>query len=1078
MDLSMMAARWRAVAGSAALFAALFPSGAVAQPAPVLDRITAATSEAHDATIRGTAGAVTPFSRVAVMNLHTGHYTIVRAHSDGAFEARLFAAAGSALLVKVDPDGALQDQMDGKYVLGERGEMIALAGTILHVPDPAATSGAATMSGLVGNGRLPAWVAEARADQSSYSRGGSITIEGRYRLLHASIEAGATPVVDVIVSLVGLSRADGRSTIDQSAYCSAVMTPTGLPIERASFVHAGDLARQSIPLQAAGESLQATFRLTTRSIPSEIADGYYRPMIQFVVRGVATADARRIGQATRIDHAHRRRILNDRPYGLLPIVRVGNPQAPRLPFTLLIDTLSQGTRGLTAIEDRDRFAVSSRIAMSAERLVVPRIDERTGTPIRYNLEPAALTVAVGNTGVAPNWPTIPFRFPSGSLSLTVKRPNGETTIIGPAPFRQPRLNGLTQRSPRQSQLDANYMTDAYRLTTGDSRFDVAFLEDGPHEITVSGSIEDTWGNIWTGAGTYLLDVGRPLEIDSALFPGTPLQAGNAINPSVHLLPAVPANVEVRYRFAVDSRRDGVIERTFRAKANTHGYAYLEPIMMSGRGEYRIDVTASFRDARGRWWVGARTWGGVVADGSSPVILHGVRGIDSQRDSRLAWFSRAQIGKPVEQDPEGHVHFAYHSGDVMWMSDDDATTSTLSIDDRERLLTSLLPHREEQVVTGEMSFYSVGPGGVDPYLATSTDNELWAYAYRFVERPRVRIREMVSEETVPLLYWRFNDRYALQSGTDDDGDRPNDFKFQFGGLALSGRALRTPIYSIYASLFVLIANDDPDGTRVFPPFEGNGGGPDGGPLFHLKNRPIDMFFHPTAVRPGTILEVGNIASFAGQIGPPLASKIEILVTSPSGVTRTISGQANEIGFFYKPSSDFVVNEAGVWRAKVRVWHEGRTSAGSVTMPFPTGDILGSRDGEFYFYVADGAAKIDLMPLPQFTPNDKPLTLTVVPPPDLSDVEIYYTTTMPGFVLEEGKLSGSVFMFDPVRLARDFPNLDFDEQNHGPAGETITVSLFLTGKGTAGAKKTLARQVILQGDEILIPSPPRRRRAVRR
>jgi hypothetical protein len=290
---------------------------------------------------------------------------------------------------------------------------------------------------------------------------------------------------------------------------------------------------------------------------------------------------------------------------------------------------------------------------------------------------------------------------------------------------------------------------------------------------------------------------------------------------------------------------------------------------------------------------------LVAAGTSPVILHGVRGIDSQRDGRLAWFSRQQVGKPVELDAGGHVHFAYHSGDVMWMADNDATTSTLRVDDRNRLLTAILPHRQEEVVAGEMTFYSVGPSGVDPYLAATADNELWAYAYRFVERPRIRIRELVAEETVPLLYWRFNDRYAMQSGTDDDGDRPNDFKFQFGGLALYGRVLSAPVYSIYGSLFVLVPNDDSGGTRVLPPFEGNGGGPDGGPLFRLKNRAIEMFFHPTAVRPGTILQAGEVASFAGQIGPTLPSEIEIVVTSPSGAARTINGRANSIGYFYQP-----------------------------------------------------------------------------------------------------------------------------------------------------------------------------------
>ena len=49
--------------------------------------------------------------------------------------------------------------------------------------------------------------------------------------------------------------------------------------------------------------------------------------------------------------------------------------------------------------------------------------------------------------------------------------------------------------------------------------------------------------------------------------------------------------------------------------------------------------------------------------------------------------------------------------------------------------------------------------------------------------------------------------------------------------------------------------------------------------------------PTAVRPGTILEVGDRFVFAGQVGPPLASKVMVQVTSPGGVVREINGQAN-------------------------------------------------------------------------------------------------------------------------------------------------------------------------------------------
>lgn len=53
------------------------------------------------------------------------------------------------------------------------------------------------------------------------------------------------------------------------------------------------------------------------------------------------------------------------------------------------------------------------------------------------------------------------------------------------------------------------------------------------------------------------------------------------------------------------------------------------------------------------------------------------------------------------------------------------------------------------------------------------------------------------------------------------------------------------------------------------------------------------------------------------------------------------------YFYDPSQDFDVFESGVWKAKVKITFDGVTSAGQVTAPYPTGDVLGSREGEFYF-----------------------------------------------------------------------------------------------------------------------------------
>lgn len=124
-----------------------------------------------------------------------------------------------------------------------------------------------------------------------------------------------------------------------------------------------------------------------------------------------------------------------------------------------------------------------------------------------------------------------------------------------------------------------------------------------------------------------------------------------------------------------------------------------------------------------------------------------------------------------------------------------------------------------------------------------------------------------------------------------------------------------------------------------------------------------------------------------------------------------------------------------------------------------------------------------PLPKFVrPADGPITLGVVPPAGLSNVRLNYTTTMPGFILEEGMLNTPAYTYDARALARDFPNLDLNDPDGFAAVDSITISLFLTGTDAAGGRKHLARQVVLQGEEVQIteqkPLPLQlRRRSVR-
>ena len=548
---------------------------------------------------------------------------------------------------------------------------------------------------------------------------------------------------------------------------------------------------------------------------------------------------------------------------VLPIIKVGSSTPLRLDWVLLLDTLSNGSRGVVAVEDTDQFGIAQRILTTSDTFVIPRLGA-TGQPLTYRLEPFIPTVSLANnsSGSLPNPPRIPFQFPSGSLTVTIHHPDGTGTTLGPAPFVQSRSKSLVDEEGR-GPLDGGggHLREVYQLTTLDPRFEVKFAQDGLHVITVEGTIDDIWGNTWTGGGTYEVHVGRVLALDTAVLPGTHFEVGDGFNPGLVISPPITAKVEVQMQIVPHSDLSQLQERLIRGRTNRFGY--FQPagntVVFDQPGEYRVDITATGQDEQGQLWMGARTWGGVITPVNPTIVAHGRRGIDAQDTIGPQWFFFDQLPQNGEVP---HVPFPFQSGDVTWVEEQGGFNSSLpvmSFHDPSRSLTALLRQRNpdplqppgsfaERVVVGEAPLFSSRPDGIDPSL-DPTKVDLWGYSYRSVQRPLVRVREEIGEEHIPSAYWRFDDRYAKQIGVGQHGDLPGEFKFQYGAAVLHGSALDQSHYAIYGSLFVLVPDHDPLGTRTFPPFQGNGGGPSGGPLFTLKGEEIDLFIHLTGVRPG-------------------------------------------------------------------------------------------------------------------------------------------------------------------------------------------------------------------------------------
>ena len=168
----------------------------------------------------------------------------------------------------------------------------------------------------------------------------------------------------------------------------------------------------------------------TLTLPSDLPAGYYRPFLTFYFPDMPREDPpdRSVtfseNGASSPHEAH------------LPIIRVGNPAPPRLNWAFLVDTLSNGSRGVGAVEDTDRFGIAQRILASSETFVIPRLGTASGQPLTYRLEPFVPSVSRGNGFGLPTPPRIPFRFPSGNLTVRIRRPNGRETVLGSAPFVQ------------------------------------------------------------------------------------------------------------------------------------------------------------------------------------------------------------------------------------------------------------------------------------------------------------------------------------------------------------------------------------------------------------------------------------------------------------------------------------------------------------------------------------------------------------------------------------------------------------------------------------------------------------------
>lgn len=791
----------------------------------------------------------------------------------------------------------------------------------------------------------------------------------------------------------------------------------------------------------------------------------------------------------------------------------------QLIWTLLMDKASLGTRGTVAFQDREIFQPSSFVVTQGAPYALPAVDPHSGDPVTYRLEPYLPMITYGR-GTTPGPPLLPFNLPGGEVCVSIEEPDGQLQDLGCEAFAQSISGDRSTPDAEPLNFGTIEISEYYGLTTASERFAVSFAKSGRHVIEMSGWIEDVWGKRYEGGGTYELWVAQPLDIDPGLLPGTPLAVGDAVNPTIQVHPHLPAYVNLTVHHFPYSDSGLMQTYVIEGWANRFGYFAPDepPITLDQPGEYRLDLFAEYLDpASGESYMGAATWGGVVMTppAQASLIAHGLRGIDSIKFIPSQWFVLKDLCSDPGQVLDGavpHVYNPYLNGDVVWSRLDssdpaecigDALILHASVQDTVGTAEAAITERynrstiqvtppgdfEERAQADELPLFSSTISGRPVSLVPEETDQI-AYAYFSSQRPGVRVRETVAEDEMGSGYWRFDSMYDNQPGVGLEGDLPNDFKFQFVGAVYRDLQSGLSEYLGQGSGWVHLPDDDTTGSRVMPPFSGPGNGgwaTTGGPLMTLKGKEIHMFILPTGVRPGAILQVGDRFDFAGHLMPTLDSRVEVEVTAPSGITRTGGGRANQVGYFYDPQDGFTIDEPGRWTARVRVWHDGQIGSGAQVdcdpatpfdpeRPCPSGDILGSADGRYAFYVVPAESPRLTLTSPASGhlasgQEVSPITVSGPIPAGLSNASVDYTISMPGFILQEGQAQisdGSFSLtFDPQTLHDDFPNLDLTGRHGWEPGLADTFSFGLQLTGLQDGKEVYnATTLTIQGGHVSV------------
>lgn len=1003
---------------------------------PAASRITLSLPAPGTTRVEGSPGAVPARARLLVTELGAARGVLARADAEGAFSAQVPGGEGGWVQVALLPE----DLPPGHNLLEQTTKAEHLRPSVyLRAPVSPFPGLRPGERAVAATGHVP-FGAPWRFVGAVEDAGAEVRVRGVLRLASAAdlpefgVHGRATRAFDV----------RGEPLPDLGQFATSYLTPSGLPLER--------LTRQADPtlsepdLCAATRESADTLRcdVDVRIPMAGLPPGGY------VVRLYVPIPAPEgVGEGNMpADHIP----TNGRQYDpveegvALTLLPRGVEGPFRLAALLLADAPAQAARGVQA--DGDAWGWNAGIAWQPSLHVTPRLDA-AGAPIRYALDPYLPQVLLTDRE-APAAPFFSLQTPGGTWTVTVEDPDGGTRTLGPAPFAALASRTATTRGLQPADNGGYNVDGLARLATEGDALRHAFARDGLHTVRVEGSARDVDGNAFRVNGTFRVLVAQPLDLDLGMLPGTPLAVGQALDRAVQVHPPVAANVTYRFREWTGPDATLTMDDTTTGAASAFGWFHPHaghPVAPSAPGEYRVDVTATRADAAGRLWAGTLTFGGVVVDPASALEVHGRRGVDLGFQD-MERFLRRDTGTPVGGS---HMNFPYRSGDVAWQTDDDAMDVAATLADPDGTLAPFFASRAAQVTKvfaaadpagglaqargqdavaprfaqGQGPLFSTTATGRDAAFGDPLDR--FGYFYAAVEKPGVRVREAAREDFWHRPYWRFEgDAYGLQPGMGPAGDAPNDYKLLFAGAVVRAPGEKVARTGAYASLWVDVARDDPQGSRIDSPFR-----PGASPLFRVGGSEVRAAFDPTSVRPGSLLVEGDVADFGGYVLPLGPHRVFLNVTSPSGKVRSLSGAANPWGHLHEPAMSLVADEPGVWTVDVHA--RACPPAADAAWPCLEGGLDDGRT-QYSFYVASRGAPPLPLAAPAFLPRGGALALRdqgILPGG-------HATAWMPGWTLDARALAAGdpLVRYEPAALARRFPNFETSGFQPGVPAEQVT------------------------------------------